>query len=151
MRSGEQYLENVRQEYRQASRRQKTKLLNEARKRTGLNRKVLTRKLAHPAKTRHKGKRGSRGASYGPEVVAALVKLWELFDYTCVQRLVLAMRSELQRLRKSQEIHCSQEVAEKLERISPKSVNRLLARPQSGGRHDFSERFSSPWSPLCED
>ena len=36
MRSREQYLESVRQEYRQADRRQKSKLLNEARKRTRL-------------------------------------------------------------------------------------------------------------------
>ena len=50
MRSREQYLESVRQEYRRADRKQKSKLLNEARKRTHLNRKVLIRKLAHPAK-----------------------------------------------------------------------------------------------------
>lgn len=65
MRSRVQYLESVRQEYRQASRKQKTKLLNEARKRTGLNRKVLIRKLAHPAKVAQKGKRRPRSATYG--------------------------------------------------------------------------------------
>ncbi len=128
MRSREQYLESVRQEYRQASRKQKTKLLNEARRRTGLNRKVLIRKLAHPAKARPAGKRRPRSATYGPEVVTVLVKLWELFDYPCGQRLVPAVRAELGRLRKSQEIRCSNEIAAKLERISPKTADRLLAR-----------------------
>jgi len=128
MRSREQYLDNVRQEYRQASRKQKTKLLSEARKRTGLNRKVLIRKLAHPSPAKPAGKRRRRGASYGPEVVTTLVKVWELFDYPCGQRMVPAIRAELGRLRKSKQIRCRQEVAEKLERISPKTVDRLLAR-----------------------
>jgi len=105
MRSREQYLESVRQEYRQASRKKKTKLLNEARKRTRLNRKVLIRKLAHPAKIRPASKRRPRGATYGPEVLTALVKIWELFDYPCGQRLVPAIRGELERLRKLKEIY----------------------------------------------
>jgi hypothetical protein len=128
MRSREQYLESVRQEYRQSSRKQKTKLLNEARKRTRLNRKVLIRKLAHPAKAKPEGKRRSRSATYGPEVVSILVRLWELFDYPCGQRLVPAVRAELGRLRKSGEIRCSEAVAAKLERLSPKTADRLLAR-----------------------
>ena len=45
MHSREQYLEALRKEYRGANRKQKKRLLNEARKRTGLNRKVLIRKL----------------------------------------------------------------------------------------------------------
>ena len=128
MRSREQYLESVRQEYRQADRRQKSKLLNEARKRTRLNRKVLIRKLAHPAKARVEGQRSPRRATYGPEVVGTLVKVWELFDYPCGQRLVPAIRAELERLRKSKEIRCSDEIAGKLARISAKTVDRLLAR-----------------------
>ena len=118
MRSREQYLESVRQEYRQASRKQKTKLLNEARKRTRLHRKVLIRKLAHPGKGSVERKRRARKATYGPEVVSILVKVWEMFDYPCGQRLVPAMRTELGRLRKSKDVSCSDEIAGKLGRIS---------------------------------
>jgi hypothetical protein len=128
MRSREQYVESVREEYRQASRKQKTRLLNEARKRTRLNRKVLIRKLAHPPRGQRDRKHRARGGTYGAEVVTALAKLWELFDYPCGQRLVPALRSELGRLRALKEIRCSDTVAEKLERISPKTVDRLLAR-----------------------
>jgi hypothetical protein len=128
MRSREQYLESVRKEYRQASRKQKTRLLNEARKRTRLNRKVLIRKLAHPPRGQRDRKHRARGGTYGAEVVTALAELWELFDCPCGQRLVPALRSELGRLRALQEIRCSDTVAEKLERISPKTVDRLLAR-----------------------
>jgi hypothetical protein len=52
MHSREQYLERVREEYRNAHKKNKTRLLNEARKRTRLNRKVLIGKLAHPAAIR---------------------------------------------------------------------------------------------------
>jgi hypothetical protein len=127
MHSREQYLERVREEYRNASKRAKTRLLNEARKRTRLNRKVLVRKLAHPAKP-DPGKRGSRKATYGADVVTALVKVWEIFDYPCGQRLAPAVREELDRLREAKELRCSPEVAEKLKRISPKTMDRLLAR-----------------------
>jgi len=47
MRLREQYLASACQEYRQASRKEKTRLLNEVRKRTRLDRKVQIRKLAH--------------------------------------------------------------------------------------------------------
>jgi len=64
MHAREQYLEQVRKEYRRASKKEKTRLLNEARKRTRLARKVLIRKLAHPAKL--KQSKPKRGISYGP-------------------------------------------------------------------------------------
>ena len=48
MHSREQYLETLREEYRRASKKEKGRILSEARKRTRLNRKVLIRKLAHP-------------------------------------------------------------------------------------------------------
>ena len=79
MHSREQYLEQVREEYRKADKKGKTRLLNEARKRTRLNRKVLIGKLAHPAVHRKKKKRGPRQATYDREVQAALIKVWEVF------------------------------------------------------------------------
>jgi hypothetical protein len=64
MHSREQYLETLREEYRRASKKRKTRLLNEARKRTRLNRKVLIGKLAHPAPVKKAAKRRSRRKSY---------------------------------------------------------------------------------------
>jgi hypothetical protein len=128
MHSREQYLESLREEYRRAGKKQKKRLLNEARKRTHLNRKVLIRKLAHPAKVRASRKRPPRKATYGVEVLATLVQVWEIFDYPCGQRLVPVLRGELERLRKARELACSDEVAQKLGRISAKTIDRLLAR-----------------------
>ena len=142
MHSREQYLETLREEYRRASKKAKGRLLNEARKRTRLNRKVLIRKLAH---TRARARRRSkRGASYGPEVVTTLVHCWELFDFACGQRLASALRTETPRLRAAGRLKCSDTVAEQLLRISPRTIDRLLRpekqvrrvnRPRSGGAH----------------
>ena len=127
MHSREQYLARVREEYRNASKRAKTRLLNEARKRTRLNRKVLVRKLAHPAKP-EPGKRGPRKATYGADVVTALVKVWEIFDHPSGQRLAPALSEQVDRLRQAKELRCTDEVADKLKRVSPKTIDRLLAR-----------------------
>jgi len=127
MHSREQYLARVREEYRKGSKREKTRLLDEARKRTRLNRKVLIRKLAHQPKP-NPGKRGPRKATYGAEVVTALAKVWEIFDYPCGQRLEQALREQVGRLRKAGELRCSAEVAGLLSRVSAKTIDRLLAR-----------------------
>src|ERR1700687_1203000 len=103
MHSREQYLARVREEYSKAGKRGKTRLLNEARKRTRLNRKVLIGKLAHPPKA-EPGKRGPRQATYGAEVVTTMVELWEIFDYPCGQRLAPAMGEEAEKLRAGKEI-----------------------------------------------
>ena len=108
MHAREQYLARVREEYGKAN-------------------KVLIGKLAHPPKP-EPGKRGPRRATYGAEVVTALVKVWEIFDYPCGQRLAPALREQIEGLRKTKEVKCSDEVAGKLKRISPKSIDRLLKR-----------------------
>ena len=127
MHSREQHLARVREEYGNANKRIKTKVLNEARKRTRPNRKVSIRKLAHPLKP-EPGKRGPRKTTYGAEVITALAKVWEIFDYPCGKRLAPALSEQIARLRNTKELRCSDEVAEKLKRISPKSIDRLLAR-----------------------
>jgi len=124
MHSREQYLETLREEYRRATKKEKTRLLSEARKRTRLNRKVLIRKLSHPAKAVRP--RSKRGASYGAEVVTALVHCWELFDFACGQRLAAALRTEVPRLRATGGLKCSDATADQLLQISPRTIDRLL-------------------------
>jgi len=128
MHSREQYLERVRNEYRNADKKAKTRLLNEARKRTRLNRKVLIGKLAHPAAIRQKNKRGPRQRVYTRDVQAALIQVWGVFDYPCGQRLAPALRREVARLRSAKELICSDAVAGRLEKISPRTIDRLLER-----------------------
>ena len=85
MPSREQYLAALREEYLRGDKKQKTRLLNEARKRTRLNRKVLIRKLTHVPAAAAQPRRRRRAARYGVELKAPLVKVWELFDSPCGQ------------------------------------------------------------------
>jgi len=146
MHSREQYLEALRQEYRGASKKQKKRLLNEARKRTQLNRKVLIRKLAHPAPVKVAGKRRRRGKTYGAEVKAPLAQVWELFDYPCGQRLAPILREQVDRLRALGELRCGPAVAELLKRMSAKTADRLLAHERQM-RHLKRQR-RAPVHPL---
>jgi hypothetical protein len=125
MHSREQYLASLREEYRRATRKQKTRLLNEARRRTRLNRKVLIRKLAHPAVPPGARSR-RRGKTYGAEVKEPLARLWAMFDYPCSKRLVAVLREQVEPLRGLGELRCSDSVAELLQRLSARTADRLL-------------------------
>ena len=127
MHSREQYLAALREEYVRGTKKQKTRLLNEARKRTHLNRKVLIRKLSRiPAAVGKKRKR-TRKPKYGAEVKAPLAKIWELFDFPCGQRMGAVLREQVEKLRASGDLKCSAKAAELLRQMSPKTIDRLLA------------------------
>ena len=128
MHSRKQYLEQVGREYTTAEKARRSKLLDEAEGRTRLNRKYLIRVLGSGAVCRGTKPKRRRGRSYGAAVLSALVEVWEMFDYPCGQRLEPVLRQEVGRLRRLGELRCSEEVAAKLERISAKTIDRLLAR-----------------------
>src|ERR1700733_10428656 len=79
MNGREQYLETLRGEYQRGSKKQETRLLNEAQKRTRLNRRVI-RKLAHPPAAKREQIRPVRGSIYSADVVRVLVRLGVMFD-----------------------------------------------------------------------
>ena len=62
------------------------------------------------------------------ELKAPLTKVWELFDFPCGQRLAPILREQMERLRTSGGLTCSQKVAGMLLEISPRTIDRLLAR-----------------------
>jgi len=128
MHSRNQYLKKVRIEYlKTKSKKGKGRLLDEAWKRTGMNRKYLIRKLRplsnlDKIKPRHR----RRKEVYDGYVRAALVRCWEIFDYPCGQRLKPILRNEVQRLRQLGELGCSDEVAGKLRAISARTIDEKL-------------------------
>ena len=128
MHSREQYLAALREEYLRGNKKQKTRLLNEARKRTKLNRKVLIRKLTRVPAVVDKPKRRERARTYGVELTTPLIRVWELFDFPCGQRLAPILREQVERLRASGGLKCSQTVAQLLQEMSPKTIDRLLKR-----------------------
>ena len=127
MNARKQYLEEIGKEYPRAGEKGRGRLLDEAEKRTGLNRKYLIRVLNHPHPQRPR-KRRRRRAEYGAAVVTALIQVWDIFEQPCGQRMVAVLRRELDRLRRLGELRCSDAVAEQLKRISASTIDRLLER-----------------------
>ncbi len=128
MHSRNQYLKQLRIEYlRTKSKKGKGRLLNESEKRTGLNRKYLIRKLRVLSNLdKKKAKVRRRKQLYDGYVKAALVRCWEIFDRPCGQRLKPLLSEEVHRLRELGELICSDEVADKLKRISARTIDEKL-------------------------
>lgn len=65
---------------------------------------------------------------YGRPVAESLKKIWYLICYMCGKRLAVALRTTLYTLIEMGELEVSFEVRQKLSRISPANIDRLLAR-----------------------
>lgn len=82
--------------------------------------------------------RRPRRATYGPEVLAPLKKIWEILDCVSSKRLAAALPEVLSRLVAFKEIRVGKAAREKLCRISPATIDRLLkperAKHQLKGR-----------------
>jgi hypothetical protein len=129
MHARKQYLAEVRKEYERAAESGRSRLLDEAQKRTGYNRKYLIRVLNRVAGPEAvPGRRRRRSATYGAAVVTALVAVWDIFEQPCGQRLAPVLREQVERLRGWGELRCSEAVAEQLKRISASTIDRLLRR-----------------------
>lgn len=112
--------------YQDASREERTAMLNHFVKTTGYHRKHAIRVLgAKPAGDRKPIKR-PRQAVYGEAEAQALLELLDLFDGICSRRLRAAMDVELPRLYFAGKISMSPRCYENLMRISPATIDRLL-------------------------
>ena len=133
MHARKQYLADIRKEYERADEGGRRRLLDEAQKRTKYNRKYLIRALNRPSGWKLvRGRRRRRRAEYGAAVMTALVRMWEIFEQPCGQRLEVVLKTELDRLRRLGEVRCSDLVAEQLKQISASRLSRIkFAQPAS--------------------
>ena len=130
--SRREYLMKLREEYITATKKGKTKLLNEYVRNTGHNRKYVITRLNTESVWRATNHASQiRKRTYGPEIDAPLVALWKIFDFPCGQRLKPCLEAELERLRQFGEIKISDEVAEKLKTISSATIDRRLKLPRN--------------------
>ena len=131
MQSRKQYLQEVQKDYLKASKLAKQKLLNEAENRTRLNRNYLIQRLS--AKTRWEPitKRTPRPSKYGSDLIEPLVRLWDIFDEPCGQRLVINIKDELERLRCFEEIFVTDKQAKQMNKMSARTIDRLLEHEKS--------------------
>ena len=129
--------------YRKSTKKQKSKILDEFVHSTDYSRKYASWILRNWGKKRivflngelielvvgqpRKKRRKPRERIYDQEVFESLKKVWVIFDCICGKRLVSVLRTMLPILEKFDEIELTEEVKEKLQRISASTIDRLLA------------------------
>ena len=128
MKSRNQYLKELRTEYLKIKpKKKRSKLLDEAVKRTKLNRKYLMDKLKPKSNLDNLlSKRKRRKEYYDSYVRSALVVMWKAFDYPCGQRLEPILKTETDRMKRLGELDCSDEIALKLKKIGTATIDRKL-------------------------
>jgi hypothetical protein len=122
----EKFLARLKARYRSASKKERSKILDEYVSTTGQHRKYATGLLGGSRHHVNGPIRRPRRAKYGAEEVQALLTLWDLFDGICSKRLRAALHIELPRLRAAGCLDVSDACYEKLLQISPASIDRLL-------------------------
>ena len=128
MQSRNQYLLELRSEYlKSKSKKKRGELLDEAEKRTKLERKYLTQKLKPKSNLdKLRSERKKAKEYYDNSVKPALVRMWKVFDNACGQRLEPMLKSETDKLRRLGELDCSDAVAGKLKQMGSATIDRKL-------------------------
>jgi len=132
-----EYAEAVRGRYMGASKKLKTKILDEFVAATGLHRKGAIR-LLNRRSTPSGSKRSGRPRLYGLEVMAAVKVAWEATDRLCSKRLRPFLPEMVSILKRSGELRVTEETEAQLCRMSPSTIDRLLRRWRGGPRHPLS-------------
>lgn len=120
-------LKRMQSRYLRGTREERSRLLDELAVLTGLHRKRVVRLLKGPSLERQARQR-QRGREYGAEVDDALRVIWESLDYACAERLTPARMATAKQLARHGELAVTDEVLDRLGRISVSSVQRRLTR-----------------------
>lgn len=148
MQSRNQYLLELRTEYlRTKPKKERGRLLDEAVKRTKLNRKYLVEKLKPKSNLdKDESCRKKRKQFYDNSIKPALVEMWRIFDRPCGQRLKTLLKSETDKLRLLGEVDCSDKTAVKLKTMGSATIDRKL-RHQKEVEHQ-KRKYSRKVHPL---
>lgn len=122
----ERLLPAYRKRYGEASRKERSLLLDEFCELTKYHRKYAIALLQRPADEPVQRARGRRGPSYSPEAVHVLERIWEAADYPWSERLKAMLPDWLPWARKHVR-GCTPQVEEQLLRMSARQMDRRLA------------------------
>ena len=126
MRSRREYLAVKQADYLQASRRERSAMLDEMVRVTGHNRKYIIQLMR--TSLERKKRRRQRGRTYGAEVEEAVLFVGKCLDFVCGTRLQPVLLSRARDLERHGEMTLSDEVAAALDRISASTIDRIYAR-----------------------
>jgi hypothetical protein len=121
-----EYIRRIYDRYSKASRELKSKILDEVCKVCRWHRKHAVRVLAAPPRERGLHPRPGRSPVYGNHAIAILADIWKASGYLCGQRLAPALPLWLQWAKGRYAL--PSHVEEQLRRISPRQIDRRLAR-----------------------
>ena len=146
--------------YQQASKKEKKAILNEFTKLTGYHRKSAVRLLrtkpvkqvmvyvdGKPVKIKPENKRPSNRKGkriYTDEVIVALRFVWMFFWYKCGKILAPFMRQQMLYIAQWPAFAITEEIAEKLIKISPASIDRYLKKDKA----DLKLKAKSMTNPM---
>ena len=130
----QELLKAVRPRYRKASKRQKTRILDEFVAATRYNRKYAIHLLGGSLPRPSPKKRGRRQI-YGPDVVAALVQVWEACGHLCGKRLHPFLPDMVEALERHGELKLAPETRSRLMQMSASTIDRRLKRARSKLAH----------------
>ncbi len=120
------YLRKMQKRYSEASRKERSKLLDEMQTITKLRRKSLVRLINSDLTRRKRTKQ--RGRTYGIEVHRALKIISESFDHICAERLQPNLVWMAEHLAAHGELEISSSLLKKLDKISVSTVRRILKK-----------------------
>ena len=142
----EEYVEMLKKRYSEATRAERSAILDDFVKTTGCHRKYAIGLLSGSRTRSTKPVARPRSAKYGIEDAQALLQVWELFDGICSRRLRGAMDVELPRLYFQAVLPVSPVCFQHLMDISPATIDRLL----KGRRRQFvkSRGYTKPGTLL---
>lgn len=112
-------------EYRRASRKRKTAMLDEFVAATGVTRKTAVAVLRDPPRERPAA-RGRPTKRYGADVQAALELVWAVSGHLCSKRLIPGLPQLLSMMEEHKESLWNEQTKEKLLRLSAATCDRLL-------------------------
>ncbi len=104
----------------------KQRLLDELLALTGYHRKSFLRRLNQPPDQRQTSLRGQHRRRYGPEVVEALVPLWEASNRLCGKRLHALLPQLVESLEHHGHLQLEQSVRAGVLTMSSATIDRLL-------------------------
>jgi len=126
MHTRNEYMNTLRTRYCQTQNRQeKSRILDQYCANTGQNHKYAIRKI-RPGGLLGKKERKKRKPLYDGQVVAALARVWQIFDYSCGGGLKPLLLCDVDRLRAFGELPIPAAVADQLKRMAPATIDRRL-------------------------
>jgi len=141
-------IEEMRKRYQGASRKDKSRLLDQFCEITGYHRKSAIRLMAQGAIGPPKARRGRPPKYRGGALISSLLLLWEASGYVCSKYLQAAIPMLMKKLEEKEGIIYDSQLRELLGDISASTIDRLLRpyRKRRLGRRYIGRRIASDLS-----